>query len=303
MTDSMPTQNPVEYYTWQRYRCAYEFVPPLDGDSSASPLLLVHPIGVGLSRRFWYRFCREWRHLGGENAIYNPDLIGCGESEKPPVAYQVEDWAEQLQELIKTVIKQPVIVVVQGALLPVAIALAKKYPDGVRGMVLSGPPAWPVMTEASSDPRQRLLWNLFFDAPGGRLLWIYARREQFLKSFSIRQLFAEAKDVDREWLDLLAVGSREARSRYAVFSFLAGFWRKDYALDMANLSQPTLVVIGDRASSISRSGKSETPEDRKQAYEKGWKNARAIVIPGRNVLPYEETERFVKVTREFVSQL
>lgn len=300
MSNSIPTQKPLQYYTWQGYQCAYEFHPPLNSDQSNIPLLLIHPIGVGLSRRFWYRFCQKW---SGNHPIYSPDLLGCGESAKPPVAYQIEDWAEQLQYLIQTIIKQPVILVVQGALLPVAIALGNKYPENIQGMVLSGPPAWRVMTEASSPTKQRLVWNLFFDTPAGRLFWNYACREKFLQSFSIRQLFAEAKDVDRQWLDLLAVGSQDPKTRYAVFSFLAGFWRQDYTKDMANLTQPTLVVFGTLASSISRSGKSETVEQRGKAYESGWQQAQSIVIPGRNVLPYENTEDFVKVAHNFISNI
>lgn len=301
MSNSQPTQQPLEYYQWRGYQCAYEFHPSSSETSADIPLLLIHPIGVGLSRRFWYRFCEKWQ--GYNNPIYSPDLLGCGESAKPAVAYQTTDWAEQLQYLIETVIKQPVILVAQGALLPVAIALSKTYPESVRGIVLSGPPAWRVMTEASSPTKQRLLWNLFFDTPVGRLFWNYACREQFLQSFSIKQLFAEAKDVDREWLDLLAIGSKDPKSRYAVFSFLAGFWRQDYTQDMANLTQPTLVVFGDKASSISRSGKSETVDKRGKFYEEGWQKAKSIVIPGRNVLPYEKTESFIKVTHDFVRNI
>lgn len=157
----------ADFYTWQRYRCAYEFYP---GEASQTPLLLIHPIGVGLSREFWHRFCEQWQGQGARNPIYSPDLLGCGESTMPQVAYYPEDWAAQLLVLIQTVIQQPVILVVQGALLPVAIRLMQQLPaqqsDWVKGIILSGPPAWRVMTEAAPLNRQRALWNLFL-----RLQW------------------------------------------------------------------------------------------------------------------------------------
>jgi pimeloyl-ACP methyl ester carboxylesterase len=293
-----------QFYSWKGYRCAYEVHSTIDSESSQHlPLLLIHPIGVGLSRRFWYRFCDRWQQKGYQNPIYNPDLLGCGDSEMPHVAYQPEDWAEQLNEFLQTVIKKPVLLVVQGALLPTAIALVElqqqKQTQLIKGLVLSGPPAWRVMTDAGSPTQHQLLWNLFFDAPMGSLFWLYARRRQFVESFSIRQLFAEAEAVDQQWLDMLEAGATDPKSRYAVFAFLAGFWRKDYESAMAGIQEPTLVAIGEKASSISRKGISETPEQRAQAYHKGWPNGQSRIISGRNVLPYESTEDFIDLVAKF----
>ncbi|WP_413162505.1 alpha/beta fold hydrolase [Capilliphycus salinus ALCB114379] len=297
-----------QFYTFKGYRCAYEVHSTIDPESSQHlPLLLIHPIGVGLSRQFWYRFCEVWQQKGYQNPIYNPDLLGCGDSEMPHVAYQPEDWAEQLNEFLERVIKKPVLVVVQGALLPTAIALVQlqqqKQNQLIKGLVLSGPPAWRIMTDAGSPTQHRLLWNLFFDAPIGSLFWLYARRRQFVESFSVRRLFAEAEAVDKQWLDGLEAGATDAKSRYAVFAFLAGFWRKNYGPAMAGIEQPTLVAIGQKASSISRKGFSETPEQRAEAYEKGWPDARSRIIPGRNVLPYESTEDFLDLIGEFLASL
>src|SRR6478609_1408440 len=91
------TPSSTQFYTWQNYRCAYELHQPPNTIPEGIPLLLIHPIGVGLSRQFWQRFCREWYHTSRLNPIYNPDLLGCGESDMPHVAYTPSNWAEQLQ--------------------------------------------------------------------------------------------------------------------------------------------------------------------------------------------------------------
>ncbi|SKB15767.1 conserved hypothetical protein [Planktothrix sp. PCC 11201] len=294
-------------YNWQGYQCSYEDYSTLNPNNQEISLLLIHPIGVGLSGNFWYRFCQESRKQGLNHAIYNPDLIGCGKSEIPKVAYYPQDWAEQLNYFLHNIIQKPVIIVVQGALLPVAIALTQLQNQSnsnlIKGLILSGPPAWRVMSEPSSEKQQKLAWNLFFDSPIGNLFWLYARRRQFIESFSIRQLFAKAEDVDQNWLDLLETGAKNDQSRYAVYSFLAGFWRQNYTDIMAGISIPTLAVFGTTASSISRSGFSETPEQRCQLYEKGWKNCQSAIIPGRNVLPYESTAEFVKIVAKFINQI
>ena len=293
----------LDYY-WQDYRCSYS-VAGLTATSTI-PLVLIHPIGVGLSRKFWQRFIDEWLRINPDRVIYNPDLLGCGDGDLPAIAYYPLDWAKQLEHFIHTVVRQPVIIVVQGASLPIAIELTQLLPpEQVKGLVLSAPPAWQTITDTAKPTQQKLLWNLLFDSPLGlgKLFYLYARRRQFIESFSIRQLFADPQQVDRQWLDELTAGGRDLKSCYAVFSFLAGFWRQDYSQAISQIQQPTLVVFGEQSSSISREGKAATVPERLQAYTSHLSEGSGCVITGRNVLPYESTSEFVRVTTDFVKQL
>lgn len=300
----LPVSPPdTQFYDWRGYRCAYELWPPQPADAPATPILLVHPIGVGLSRRFWDRWIAAWRVAGqtqtGQQAIYSPDLLGCGESAMPQIAYQSEDWAEQLAHLIKTVIQKPVVLLVQGASFPVAIKLAQAHPDWVKALVLSGPPAWKLITQETPSWQHKLAWSLF-NSPLGQGFYQYAKRRQFIERFSVRQLFAQAADVDTEWLDRLTADGQVNASRHAVFAFLSGFWRQDYSQAMAQLTAPTLIVLGDTASSISRTDQSETPDQRLADYLKHLPQAEGQQIRGRNVLPYESTQAFVEAIVAFV---
>ncbi|MEH2445103.1 MAG: alpha/beta hydrolase [Nostoc sp.] len=296
------TASPSQFYSWQNYRCAYEVHQPIHTTPEGIPLLLIHPIGVGLSRQFWQRFCREWYNTGERNSIYNPDLLGCGESDMPHVAYTPSDWAEQLQYFLQTVVQKPVIVVVQGALLPVAIALVQKESNLIARLVLSGPPAWALMTKKSPEWQQKVLWNLL-DSPLGSTFYRYARTPKFLHSFSTRQLFASDNPVDAEWLDALVVGAENPASRHAVFSFLAGFWRQDYTSHIASIGQPTLAVVGETASSISQDNRKETPDERLADYLSCLPQSQGIKINGRNVLPYESTAEFVAAIAPFINEV
>ena len=125
-----------------------------------------------------------------------------------------------------------------------------------------------------------------FEPPVGPLFYRYARRRNFIESFSVRQLFADAAEVYDAWLAMLEDGAANPASRYAVFCFLASFWWQDYTERLARLKIPTLVTVGDLASSISRSGKTETPQARISEYLKGLPQAEAKLVKGRNVLPY-----------------
>ncbi|PSB27485.1 alpha/beta fold hydrolase [Chlorogloea sp. CCALA 695] len=299
MTQTAEIPN-TQFYAWKNYRCAYEhYSPDVGEDRHSTPLLLIHPIGVGLSRRFWHRFCNAWYQSGRTNPIYNPDLLGCGESDMPHIAYAPADWAAQLQHFLQTVIQKPVILVVQGALLPVALETVQlqTQPNLIQKLVLASPPAMALMTQPTGVRKQKFTWNLL-DSPLGAAFYLYARRPQFLSSFSTRQLFANTEQVDSEWLDLLALGAANPASRHAVFSFLAGFWRQNYREAIAAITQPTLVIIGDRASSISRN-KQDTPERRLADYLKCLPHGEGVKIAGRNVLPYESTSKFTATLAAF----
>lgn len=311
----------MEFYTWQNYRCAFEKVPAqsraqsraqteAETEQALPALLLIHPIGVGLSKQFWRPFIERWEASTASSRLYNLDLLGCGESDMPSRAYRPEDWAKQLAYFIEQVAQEPVILVVQGALLPVAVRLmALPAAKKVRGLVLSGPPAWRLMTRPSAGWKQKIGWGLL-SSPLGNLFYRYARRQKFLRSFSERQLFDRAEDVTDGWLKMLDEGAADMASRYAVFSFLAGFWRQDYAGAIARIQQPVLVVMGEDASSIDRQTAKETEkaeahpgQKRLQDYIDHFPRAEGVMIKGRNVLPYESAAEFVTAIAPFVSGL
>ena len=303
----------MEFYNWKDYRCAFEVV---QGEGSPA-LLLIHPIGVGLSSRYWQPFIRQWQASAEvSNAVYNLDLLGCGQSSMPERALKPADWAEQIAYFIEAIADRSVVLVVQGALLPVAVeVMGTRVAERVVGMVLSGPPAWRLMSEPSADWKQQLAWR-FFGSPLGSLFYRYARRENFLRSFSKKQLFENPEDVDENWLTMLEEGARNLDSRYAVFSFLAGFWREDYTARIARIQQPVLVVMGESASTIDRKTakqveqqveESDTVErasqKRLQDYLDRFPRAQGAIVSGRNVMPYEATDDFVRAIAPFVREL
>ncbi len=306
----------MEFYTWKDYRCAYDCVPSgasktadkltTQAELSVPSLLLIHPIGVGLSRQFWQPFIEQWTQVNGPARIYNLDLLGCGESDMPRQAYRPQDWAEQLAYFIEYVAEGSVVPVVQGALLPVAIKLMDLAGDRIVGLVLSGPPAWPLISSQSPEWKTQLAWGLL-SSPLGNAFYRYARREAFLRSFSERQLFEKEQEVTDGWLEMLHVGSRDMSSRYAVFSFLAGFWRQDYSSAIARIQQPVLIVMGEGASTIDRNVAKQVDSnpaasrDRLQDYLDRFPRAKGVCIAGRNVPPYESTAEFVQAIASFIT--
>ncbi|HLO84110.1 MAG TPA: alpha/beta hydrolase [Nostocaceae cyanobacterium] len=302
---STVTASPTQFYSWQNYRCAYQVHQPLNSLPEGIPLLLIHPIGVGLSKQFWRLFCREWYQANQSNLIYSPDLLGCGESDKPRQAYKPIDWAKQLQHFLQTVVQKPVILVVQGATLPIALELVqleqKLEQNLIAGLVLSDPTSWPVITRKASESQQKILWSVF-NSPVGNLFFRYARTRKFLRSFSTEKLFANSANVDEEWLNPLIADAQDMRGRYAVFSFLARFWQTDYSQAIASVPHPTLLVVGEAAASIGKEGKKETPDQRLSDYLKCLPQGRGVKITGKNIMPYENPAEFVQAIAPFIQE-
>ena len=209
---------------------------------SRPPLLLIHPIGVGLSSRFWDRFIRRWQNDDPEAELLAPDLIGCGEAACSRDPLTPHDWA-----LLQKRNGGPAVIVTQGTSLPIALALIELVPDLVCGLVAVSPPGWRVLQEEVPIERSRQLWRWLFRSPIGNIFYLYARRRSFLQSFSRKNLFAEADAVDEQWLQTLREGSRSMDTRWAVYSFLAGFWRRDWEPRLTGLTLPLQAAgSGDR---------------------------------------------------------
>ena len=272
--------------------------------SSASiPILAIHPIGVGLSSHFWDRFLARWFSLGQTYPLILPDLWGCGQSSQPFKQLTPSLWAEPLLELLADHISRPVVLMVQGAALPVALEVTKQTPELVAGLIMIGPPGWKVMGQDANPILSSMLWTLLFRGPLGSAFYLWARRRAFLFSFSKRELFAEAEDIDPEWLDTLESGARPMRNRWAVFSFLSGFWRRNYHPQLQSISIPVLALFGERASGISRVARADAADQRALIYQTMIPGARSICIPGRNVLPYESTDSCVEAVSAWLHEL
>jgi pimeloyl-ACP methyl ester carboxylesterase len=67
----------IESYEYDGWNLTYRYKPACAGREIDPPLLLIHPVGIGLSSWFWEPFMEAWEGP----ALYAPNLIGCGVSE------------------------------------------------------------------------------------------------------------------------------------------------------------------------------------------------------------------------------
>lgn len=84
-TDEWPPSMQRRTHTFQGRECAYLYGAATSAAGAARPpLLLLHPVGIGISGWFWQRFAACWAaHPRGGSAVVVPDLLGCGASAWP----------------------------------------------------------------------------------------------------------------------------------------------------------------------------------------------------------------------------
>jgi pimeloyl-ACP methyl ester carboxylesterase len=107
-----------------------------------APTLLLH--GILGSNRYWGA---AFDRLAADGLLLAPDLLGFGASPRPPSGYAPDEHGGALiASLDELQVREPVFVVGHslGALL--AIWMARKYPERVRGVVVFAPPLF-------QDPR------------------------------------------------------------------------------------------------------------------------------------------------------
>ncbi|NJK72491.1 MAG: alpha/beta fold hydrolase [Synechococcaceae cyanobacterium SM2_3_60] len=97
----------------------------------APPMLLIHGLGASLG---------HWRNtiapLRVDRPVYAVDLLGFGSSDKPVIPYTIDLWVEQVYDFWRTTIQQPIFVGGHSLGGIVALTLAARHPDMVKGLVL-----------------------------------------------------------------------------------------------------------------------------------------------------------------------
>jgi pimeloyl-ACP methyl ester carboxylesterase len=301
----------IKSYQHKDWKLTYRYKPASPGFEDESPLLLIHPVGIGLSSWFWERVMDAWTGP----AVYAPNLIGCGvqEGSDPWVPSDQErgltfplGWVQGCETLMQDAEsslessasgalpfylsqKKDAVtftVVAQGGLAPVGVLLASRNPNTVGKLILTSPPRWKDMTTAVPQAELDRNYNFLRSPIWGKLAFSVLESRKAVEFFSNRFLFREP--CDDEWLEK---GGNEScvEARPPVMAFNAGFCNpRSFEEELLALEQPTLVLGG------------EADKRQRQEYTEKMKECILVKnIPGLNVLPWESPELVAEAIRNF----
>ena len=314
----------IESYQHKDWKCTYLYKPPSVGYESSPPLLLIHPVGIGISSWFWKRLMKEFQEDGP--AMYAVDLIGCGlehgadkwDPNEKGLFFPLS-WVEGCETLIESVIVPRFydsknsggssimtsisglfsggsinnnngtgcIVVAQGGIAPVGLLLASRNPTTVQKLILCSPPIWnDVITPVPQSELERN-YNFLRSPIFGPIAFGILESRKAVQFFS--DLFLFETTCDDEWLDCAAEGAiKEARP--PVEAFNAGLcMSRSLEEEATELIQSTLVV----------SGESDKRTKNRDGYGTEMRDCVLEKVKSCNVIPWENPEDLKRVIKKF----
>jgi haloalkane dehalogenase len=203
-------------WIWRGWSIHYTYQASL-ATTDSTPTLLLHGFGASVG---------HWRHnilpLGSTRPVYALDLLGFGGSEKPQVDYTVDLWIEQVHDFWQTHLQQPTILVGHSVGALVALLVAARYPEMVKGLCLIScadgphpedlPHPWDWLVQGISETAMGILgFPLTYP-----LLFRWLRRTETLRSW-VKNLYKRDEQVDD---DLIEIFQRPAFDVGADYVFL-----------------------------------------------------------------------------------
>jgi pimeloyl-ACP methyl ester carboxylesterase len=296
LSSSISGKVEIKSYKHDGWNLTYRYKPAARGFEKETPLLLIHPVGIGLSSWFWTNFLDNWEG----QAVYAPNLIGCGISEggdawnpderglsfplgwvKGCEALMTAEFSSDLQFWKRS--RENWTIVAQGGLAPVGVMLSKRNPNSVEKLILASPPTWKEMTTPAPEPELERNYNFLKSRILGDLAFKVLESRGTIEFFSNQFLFSEP--CDSAWLDN-AENELGVNSRPPVMAFNAGFClHRSFEEELTTLDQPTLIYAGN------------DDKRRRQEYTNNMKNCQIQKLPGTNVLPWESPNDFARAMK------
>jgi pimeloyl-ACP methyl ester carboxylesterase len=222
----LPTERLTFYYRAQ-------------GAADGLPLLLVH--GSYATGRWWEPLLAV---LPDEIHAVAPDLRGCGQSEKPPAGYTIEEQAADLAAFVDTLGWQGFDLAAHSSGGALAVELALERPELLRSLILVDS----VPVEGVFTPLDTLL------------LLQQMRQDRELLRQALQLLMPTldpTNEENRRFFDRLVTDASEmAAPAFTDVAESLGRWNR--FADARRLTLPTLVIWGERDEIVSRDATTRT---------------------------------------------
>ena len=263
-------------YRWRGMDVAYTEA----GDPDDPDLLLYHGIHAAASSREWKP---TFQDLARDYHVIAPDLPGYGCSDRPPIDYDADLYADFVRDF--AVDLAPGAACVASSLTGAYVALAQREAGPFDELVLICP------TGRTGIGRPALGSVVRAPVVGTALFDVLASKPS-LRYFSARMSFADPGAVDESDVDYDWRSAHQPGARYAPAAFVGGEMdvQEDLATILSTIDVPVSLVWG-RESDIP-----PLSEGRLLAEEA---DARLVVFDRARLLPHVEyPEQFVETVRE-----
>lgn len=206
----------MQYRDWyfRGWRSRYGFCRSHHSDHTKPPILLIHGFGAAID---------HWRDnipaLAKNHTVYAIDLLGFGNSEKPPTQYSIYLWVEQVFQFWQKFIQVPMVIIGNSIGSLVAAIAASHHPEIAAGVVTISLPdieAFNAIVPKALQPIERTVKAIV------SVLLVKPLFHLVRQPFSIRFILKGIVYCDRRRVDdqLVEIIAKPARDRQAAEAFL-----------------------------------------------------------------------------------
>jgi pimeloyl-ACP methyl ester carboxylesterase len=248
-------------------------------EAGTGPLvILVHGIYAGASS---YEYRKLFPLLARRHRVVAFDLLGCGRSDRPNIAYSAELFTEQIVDALDTFGTEPTTLVGSSLGGAFAIRAAARANDRVKHLVAICPtglagvldgPAKPAQVAVAATFRSPLIGEAFFNGLASR---------PSLRWFLEHQSYAFRSSVTPDVIDHYYSVTHQPGARFVPAHFVGGLLNCDVARDLPFVEAPLLIAWGERAPSIS-------PLANAGEFMKLAQHGKLATFPNSALLPHEE---------------
>ncbi|NEO26479.1 MAG: alpha/beta fold hydrolase [Kamptonema sp. SIO4C4] len=225
-------------WTWQGYNIRYTV------QGTGQPLVLIH--GFGASIGHWRKNIPVLAAAGYQ--VFALDLLGFGDSAKPPLDYTVELWQQQLQDFWQEKIQTPAVWVGNsiGGLLALTL-LAHSPEQSAGGVLINCAGGLSHRPEELNPPLRAIigLFNRVVKAPIlGPFLFDRVRTKNRIRS-TLKQVYGDRNAITEDLVDLLYQPSCDPGAHQVFASVINAPPGPKPADLLPHIQQPLLVLWGD----------------------------------------------------------
>jgi phosphomannomutase len=265
-------------WTWRTYDVFVTELGPAEPAPEALPVLLVHGIYAGASS---YEFRKLAPLLARTHRVVALDLLGCGLSEMPDLAYSSELFVEQIVDALGAFFDGPMLLVGSSMGGAFAIRAAVRAPDRVKALAVIAPTGLGGVLDREATAPQRAIGALFRTPVAGESLWNGLASRASLRWFLTNQSYADPASATPDVLDHYYALTHQPGARYVPSYFVSGELNLDVARDLPFVEAPVLILWGESTSTTNRV--TNAAEFARLA-----RAAEVRTFPNARLLPHEE---------------
>jgi pimeloyl-ACP methyl ester carboxylesterase len=237
----------MQYRNWyfRGWRSRYGFFRSRNSDPTKPPILLIHGFGAAID---------HWRGnipaLAENHTVYAIDLLGFGNSEKPPTQYSIYLWIEQVFQFWQKFIKVPMVLVGNSIGSLVAATAASHHPEIAAGVVTISLPdieAFNAMVPKALQPIERTV-KAIVAAVLVKPLFHLVRQPFTIRLVLKGIVYVDHHRVDDELVEIIAKPARDRQAAEAFLRLNRSINQPNYSPSLTqaleNLQAPLLILWG-----------------------------------------------------------